>query len=113
MLGGAGVATYAVANPSGDANAGAARGKRPVAVHGLALKSGGAGARELDRTSTEAFSLVGISWTAAATELDGTAQVRTRSSATGKWSGWQSLDLGFRPVDRAEPGAKDARGASQ
>ncbi|MEU1041776.1 FG-GAP-like repeat-containing protein [Streptomyces sp. NPDC005551] len=113
VLGGAGVVSYAVANPSGGPAADAARGKRPVAVHGLTPKNGGAGARELPRTGTDPFSLVGVSWTGAAAELDGTAQVRTRSSETGKWSGWQSLDVGFRPVDSAEPGAKDARGTSR
>ncbi|MGW5178212.1 FG-GAP-like repeat-containing protein [Streptomyces sp. NPDC004082] len=112
VLGGAGVVTYAVANPS-DGPADAARGKRPVTVHGLALKSGAAGARELPRTGTDAFSLVGVSWTGAKTELDGTAQVRTRSSATGRWTGWQSLDVAFRPVDGAEPGAQEARGVSR
>ncbi|MEU9468467.1 FG-GAP-like repeat-containing protein [Streptomyces avermitilis] len=111
VAGGAGVVTYAVASPSSDAADDVARGKRPVEVHDLALKAGTSGSRELARTTTEAFSIVGVSWTGAARELDGTAQVRTRSTGTGEWSGWRSLAPGL-PVDRTEPGAKNARGAS-
>ncbi|MBV1935416.1 FG-GAP repeat protein [Streptomyces sp. BV286] len=112
VLGGAGAVTYAVANPSADPSVDAARSKRPVKVHELAMRSDGADRREVERTSTEQFSLLGISWTGARTELDGTAQVRTRSLDTGDWTGWQNLDLELHPVDKAEPGAKDARGAS-
>jgi len=105
VAGGAGVVTYAVASPGGDAAAGAGRARRPVEVHDLAMKADGGGRRELARTATEAFSLVGVSWTGDAQGFDGTAQVRTRSSATGAWSGWRSLTV--------EPGAQDVRGASE
>ncbi|WP_240436983.1 FG-GAP-like repeat-containing protein [Streptomyces sporangiiformans] len=111
VLGGAGAVTYAMADPSSGPAADVARGKRPVKVHDLAMKSDGTG-RRVARTGTDAFSLLGVSWTGSATPLDGTAQVRTRSSETGKWTGWQSLDLEAHPVDKAEPDAKEARGAS-
>ncbi|MEU9189961.1 FG-GAP-like repeat-containing protein [Streptomyces sp. NPDC048484] len=112
VLGGAGAVTYAVADPSAAPSVDAARSKRPVKVHELTMRSDGTGRREVERTSTEQFSLLGISWTGAKAELDGTAQVRTRALGAGEWTGWQNLDLEPHPVDKAEPGAKDARGAS-
>ncbi|MGP4044968.1 FG-GAP-like repeat-containing protein [Streptomyces sp. 2A115] len=112
VLGGAGAVTYAVANPSADPAVDTARSKRPVKVHELTMKSDGTGRREVERTGTEPFSLLGVSWTGSKTVLDGTAQVRTRDSETGKWTGWQNLDLEAEPVDKAEPDAKEARGAS-
>jgi FG-GAP repeat protein/N-acetylmuramoyl-L-alanine amidase-like protein/VCBS repeat protein len=112
VLGGAGAVTYAVANPSTDPAVDVARSKRPVKVHELTMTSDGSDRREVERTSTEQFSLLGVTWTGAKTELDGTAQVRTRDLATGEWTGWQNLDLEPHPVDKAEPGAKEARGAS-
>jgi hypothetical protein len=112
VLGGAGAVTYAVANPSDGPSADAARTKRSVKVHELTMESAGTGRREVGRTSTRQFSLLGISWTGAKTELDGTAQVRTRALGTGGWTGWQNLDLEPHPVDQAEPGAEEARGAS-
>ncbi|MFD8819875.1 peptidoglycan recognition protein, partial [Streptomyces sp. NPDC059627] len=38
------------------------------------------------------FSLVGVVWDNPGTELRGRVQVRTRSAATGHWSGWQDVD---------------------
>ncbi|MFI1445145.1 FG-GAP-like repeat-containing protein [Streptomyces fructofermentans] len=104
--------TYAVANPAADPSDDAVRTKRPVRVQELAMRSDGADRREVERTDTRPFSLLGVTWTGARTELDGTAQVRTRSTGTGEWTGWQNLDVELHPVDRSEPGAKEARGAS-
>ncbi|WP_314411087.1 FG-GAP-like repeat-containing protein [Streptomyces kroppenstedtii] len=112
VLAGAGAVTYAVANPGDDPSVDAGRGKRPVQVHELAMSTDGAGRREVERTSTARFSLLGVSWTGAKAELDGTAQVRTRAVGSGEWTGWQNLDLEPHPVDRAEAGAEQARGAS-
>ncbi|MFK0285590.1 peptidoglycan recognition protein [Streptomyces sp. NPDC090499] len=44
------------------------------------------------RTGVRHFSLVGVSWDDPGTELLGRVQVRTRSVATGRWSGWQDVD---------------------
>ena len=112
MLGGAGAVTYAVATPSPDPAVSAAGSKRPVTVHELAMRSDGSGRRKVERTSTRQFSLLGVTWTGSKTEFDGTAQVRTRDLATGEWTGWRNLDLEPHPVDGAEPGAEEARGAS-
>ncbi|PIB04798.1 hypothetical protein B1C81_31800 [Streptomyces sp. HG99] len=103
-----------MADPGSDQAADVARSKRPVKVHDLAMKATGTGKLELAKTGTEAFSLLGVSWTEDAKRLKGTAQVRTRSVETGEWSGWQNLDVDeAHPVDRAEPGAQDAHGGSE
>ncbi|WP_327353892.1 FG-GAP-like repeat-containing protein [Streptomyces sp. NBC_01304] len=93
VLGGAGAVTYATAGQSDSTDAAGERTKRPAEVHDIALKADGSDERELPRTGTELFSLLGVSWDGAKKELDGTAQVRTRSVETGQWSGWQGLDL--------------------
>ncbi|MGW2957300.1 N-acetylmuramoyl-L-alanine amidase [Streptomyces sp. NPDC001220] len=109
VLGGGGVATYAVAGPSG--HGAAEQAKRPVKVYELALKDGASGERELPRTNTARFSMLGVSWTGATKRLHGTAQVRTRSVASGKWTAWQDLEAADPLEDpQAEP---DARGASE
>lgn len=109
VLGGGGVVTYAVASPSADPGAGH-RAKRPVKVYDLALKGTRSDRRELPRTGTQQFSMVGVSWTGATRELDGTVQVRTRSRETGEWSAWQGLEVNVDPLETPEPGV---RGASE
>ncbi|MGW0530633.1 FG-GAP-like repeat-containing protein [Streptomyces sp. NPDC003032] len=99
--------TYAVADPGTDGRTGAdPRAKRPVSVHDLALKGDGAAKRELPRTSTEQFSLLGVSWSGATEELKGSAQVRTRALGSGEWSGWRGLDLEPHPPEKAEAEAE-------
>ncbi|MBL1120663.1 peptidoglycan recognition protein [Streptomyces sp. 110] len=109
ILGGGGVVTYAVASSSGHPGA-TGRAKRPVKVYDLALQGTASGRRELPRTDTEQFSMLGVSWTGAANRLDGTAQVRTRSRESGEWSTWQDLELNVDPLEK--PGPK-VRGASE
>nr|WP_308429595.1 FG-GAP-like repeat-containing protein [Streptomyces longisporoflavus] len=109
VLGGAGAVTYAMADPSaGDRPASVSRDKRPVSVHDIALKADGAEERELPRTSTEQFSLLGVSWTGVTKELEGTAEVRTRSVESGKWTGWQHLGLELHLPEKAEAGMRAA-----
>jgi uncharacterized protein with LGFP repeats len=107
VLGGGGFATYALAGPSADGGAGV-RAKRPVKVYDLTLKGTGGARRELPRTGTGQFSLLGVSWTEAAKKIDGTAQVRTRDSESGEWSGWQDLELDQDPAEGAERGTRSA-----
>lgn len=111
VLGGGGIATYAAASPSTD-TAGDLQPKRPVKVYNLALKAPETGERELPRTETKQFSLLGISWTGATKRLDGKAQVRTRSIDTGAWTSWQDLETNADPVEDADERA-GARGASE
>ncbi|WP_435211494.1 FG-GAP-like repeat-containing protein [Streptomyces sp. bgisy034] len=103
------MATYALAGQPEDPGA-AGRAKRPVKVYDLALKGSGSRERELPRTSTQQFSLLGVSWSGATKEIDGTAQVRTRSLETGEWSAWQDLEVDADPPESVEPGM---RGASE
>ncbi|MFF9274539.1 peptidoglycan recognition protein family protein [Streptomyces griseosporeus] len=109
VLGGGGVVSYAVASPSSGGDA-AGQAKRPVKVFSLALKGTSAGKRELPRTETQQFSLVGVTWTGVTRKLDGRAQVRTRSLETGEWSAWRDLEVDTDPLEDPEPGM---RGASE
>ncbi|WP_405746150.1 peptidoglycan recognition protein [Streptomyces canus] len=111
VLGGGGIATYAVASPSTDA-AGDVQPKRPVKVYDLTLKGTAAGKRELPRTETKEFSLLGVSWTGVTKPLEGRAQVRTRSSDTGEWTAWQDLETNIDPPEDPEE-RSGARGASE
>ncbi|MFJ9006492.1 peptidoglycan recognition protein [Streptomyces canus] len=111
VLGGGGIATYAVASPSNDA-AGDVQPKRPVKVYDLTLKGTAAGKRELPRTETKEFSLLGVSWTGVTKPLEGKAQVRTRSSDTGEWTAWQDLETNIDPPEDPEE-RSGARGASE
>ncbi|MGW6400377.1 peptidoglycan recognition protein family protein [Streptomyces sp. NPDC055134] len=110
VLGGGGVAAYAVASPSDGGGGVALRDKRPVKVYDLALPATATDRRELPRKDTEQFSLLGVSWTGATKRLHGTAQVRTHSIATGEWSGWRDLELDVDPLEKPEAGT---RGASE
>jgi uncharacterized protein with LGFP repeats len=101
VLGGAGVVTIATANPS-DAPKKPHQEARAAKLRTLELAKGGARKRELPNTDTEPFSLVGVGWDSPAAEVEGTAQVRTRSAETGKWSGWQALDLEAHRPEGAE-----------
>lgn len=56
---------------------------------GSAVPPAGAGLRQ---RNSHPFSLVGVVWDDADTELHGTVQVRTRATGTEKWSGWQDLE---------------------
>ncbi|MGW3952612.1 peptidoglycan recognition protein family protein [Streptomyces sp. NPDC004752] len=53
---------------------------------------GSAPEQGVHRRDVRHFSLVGVVWDNPGTELHGQVQVRTRSAATGKWSGWQDVE---------------------
>ncbi|OON74436.1 FG-GAP-like repeat-containing protein [Streptomyces tsukubensis] len=88
--------------------AGAVRVKRPSRVRDLALKSEGRASKELPRTKTEPFSLLGVSWDGVAAGIEGTAEVRTRATETGDWTGWKKLDLDAHRAEKAEAGTRAA-----
>ncbi|MEU6145489.1 peptidoglycan recognition protein [Streptomyces sp. NPDC047081] len=111
VLGGGGVVSYAVASPSSGQGA-VGQAKRPVKVYDLSLKDTASGKRELPRTETKQFSMLGVSWTGAKARLHGTAQVRTRSVETGEWTAWKDLEADVDPLQDPEADA-DARGASE
>ncbi|MDX6310673.1 MAG: hypothetical protein QOF44_137, partial [Streptomyces sp.] len=97
----------ALANPSDD---GGRTKVRKGGVQALALKEAGSHKRELPQTDTGSFSMLGVSWKGAKAQIKGTAQVRTRSSETGEWSGWQKLEAGDAQPDEVGAGV---RGASE
>lgn len=62
--------------------------------------------RTLHQREVQPFSLVGVVWEDAASELHGTVQVRTREVGTGAWSGWQDLET--HTADHgADPGSRE------
>ncbi|MFB7218942.1 FG-GAP-like repeat-containing protein [Streptomyces sp. NPDC056227] len=104
VLGGAGVMTVAIANPS-DGTAGPKGPKaRPATLRSLAISGGTATQRQLPTTSTAPFSLVGIGWDGTA-KVDATAQVRTRSADKGTWSSWRELEVSPDGPDGREQAA--------
>ncbi|MFJ4964512.1 N-acetylmuramoyl-L-alanine amidase [Streptomyces sp. NPDC088729] len=54
--------------------------------------SGAAATQGLTRRDARPFSLVGVVWDDAGTELHGTVQIRTRATGTGTWSDWQDVE---------------------
>ncbi|HEU4349486.1 MAG TPA: N-acetylmuramoyl-L-alanine amidase [Actinoplanes sp.] len=75
---------------------------------GTARAEAAAGAPAVTERRTQPFSLLGVTWTDPRARLAGTIEVRTRSVATGRWSGWQPLESdGTSPAD---PGSVDGAG---
>lgn len=65
--------------------------------------------RGLSPRDAHRFSLVGVVWDDVDTELHGTVQVRTRATATGRWSGWQDLET--HNADHAADAGSAERGS--
>ncbi|MFJ4847479.1 N-acetylmuramoyl-L-alanine amidase [Streptomyces sp. NPDC088733] len=85
----------------------------PLATSGRAL--GSPLAEGLSERSVKPFSLLGVTWDDARTDLEGTVQVRTRSVGTGIWSAWQDVESHSEDApDAGSPEATEAgvRGAT-
>ncbi|MET8577043.1 peptidoglycan recognition protein [Streptomyces sp. NPDC005012] len=69
--------------------------------------------RGLARRDVRPFSLVGVVWDDPGAELHGRVQVRTRATATGKWSPWEDLET-HTSEHGADPGTDEdaARGGT-
>ncbi|MFB7370759.1 N-acetylmuramoyl-L-alanine amidase [Streptomyces sp. NPDC056222] len=94
-------ATLGATSPTAPAAAQPPDGVRSIALYGF-----DPGRRALPARRTEPFSMVGVTWADSRAELGGTAQVRTRDSVTGVWSGWRDLELDVRtPAIEAGAGA--------
>ncbi|MZE44657.1 hypothetical protein GTY49_17215, partial [Streptomyces sp. SID5477] len=111
VLAGTGVTAVSVTGGSG--GTGADDTSRPARAHTLALDGKDAKKRELPRTETQLFSLIGVSWEDGADDFEGTAQIRTRSAESGTWTGWRDLDFGIRAPETEEGDASGVRGASE
>ncbi|MFJ1927022.1 N-acetylmuramoyl-L-alanine amidase [Streptomyces sp. NPDC088131] len=81
-------------SPLSTASARAPGERAPAAGQGLAERD------------VHPFSMVGVVWDDVNTELHGTAQVRTRSTGTGRWSGWQDLET-HNAEHAADPGTAE------
>lgn len=109
----AGTGVTAVAVTGGSEGTGADDNSRPAKAHTLALDGKDAKQRELPRTETQLFSLVGVSWEDSADVFEGTAQIRTRSADDGTWTDWRDLDFDIRAPESQEGDDSGVRGASE
>ncbi|MEV0638618.1 hypothetical protein AB0I77_27495 [Streptomyces sp. NPDC050619] len=58
--------------------------------------------------------MISVTWSDAQATLGGTAQIRTRSATTGRWSPWRGFELDFQPPELGtERAADDLRGGTE
>ncbi|WP_406450779.1 N-acetylmuramoyl-L-alanine amidase [Streptomyces sp. NBC_00876] len=82
-----------------------------ASVRATGAPAAAAAGQGLPERDAQPFSMVGVVWDDVDTELHGTAQVRTRATGTGRWSGWQDLQT-HNAEHGADPGsAERASGA--
>lgn len=114
FVGGAG-AVVALNVSSADGGA-SSSSRQPHVVHtsvdSLGLSGASSGERRLGARSTKPFRMLAVSWSNPRAQLDGTVQVKTKSSVTGRWSGWQRLAAGDALPDPAERDRAGVRGAT-
>ncbi|MEU6663661.1 FG-GAP-like repeat-containing protein [Streptomyces sp. NPDC046821] len=92
VLGGAGVVTYAMADPGNGAGS-ENEPRRASAVHTLGLTTKGSDRKVVPQKSTDRFSAVILTWKNPHTKLAGTAQVRARNVGSGAWTDWLSMPV--------------------
>ncbi|MGP3773859.1 N-acetylmuramoyl-L-alanine amidase [Streptomyces sp. SDT5-1] len=109
VVGGAGVVSYAMADPGTDAAGVAAH--RPAAVHTLSLETR-TDRKVVPRKATEPFGAVSVTWKNPKDRIDGTAQFRARDAASGAWGTWTTLPKDTNDADGAEREAADIRGGT-
>ncbi|WP_307795547.1 N-acetylmuramoyl-L-alanine amidase [Actinacidiphila acididurans] len=102
-------ATGAIVVLSGTQSGVVADGLVPTSVRSLDL-SGSGSQRVLPERTTKPFSMVGVTWTNARSALHGSVQVRTRSAATGTWTGWEAMAPSDEIPDPAERDRHGVRG---
>ncbi|MFF8728330.1 peptidoglycan recognition protein [Streptomyces sp. NPDC015171] len=105
----------AAGRPAGTAVPGSTR-SLPLVPLARERALGGVPEQGLYRVGIGRFALLGVVWDDPRTELRGRVRVRTRSAATGEWSGWQDVepdntDHGADP-GTAERSARQVRGAT-
>ncbi|MFF9152997.1 FG-GAP-like repeat-containing protein [Streptomyces sp. NPDC014846] len=111
VLSGAGIVSYAMADPPAQSD-GKGQSRRP-SVHTLRLEDRGTGRRGLGRRGTDRFSALLLTWNDADADAKGTPEVRTRDREDGSWSGWRKLPDDPYQADGAEAGrAGDVRGGT-
>ncbi|GGZ13043.1 hypothetical protein GCM10010343_44850 [Streptomyces avidinii] len=89
---------------------------RAPGVPGMSASAGRPETQGLTPREVKTFSLVGVIWDDAATELHGRVQVRTRSVRTAAWSDWQDVETHngehAADPDAAERGSRPIHGAT-
>ncbi|MEU6007212.1 FG-GAP-like repeat-containing protein [Streptomyces sp. NPDC047453] len=108
MLTGAGVVTYAMAYPAEQPRG---HGRIP-AVQTLRPADQGEGHWALPQWDTDRFSAALLTWDDPRAELGGTAELRSRSVATGEWSDWRRLPDDPLSADGAEARRAGIRGGT-
>ncbi|OXY96459.1 peptidoglycan recognition protein family protein [Streptomyces diastatochromogenes] len=78
----------------------------PLVPRSRSRVAGAAPEQGLYRAGVRHFSLVGVVWDDPDTELHGRAQVRTRSAASGAWTGWQDIET-HNGEHGADPGTAE------
>ncbi|GKQ40931.1 hypothetical protein ALMP_74500 [Streptomyces sp. A012304] len=111
VVSGAGVVTYAIADPGAQAG-GKSAARKPV-THTLKLKDHGGGRKGLEQRETERFSAVVVTWDDPRASAKGTPEVRTRDLDSGAWSDWQRLPAEPNQADGAEGARAGLRGATE
>ncbi|WP_030543991.1 peptidoglycan recognition protein [Streptomyces albus] len=84
----------------------------PLSAPAGADRSAGAAAHVLPARTVRPYSMLGIVWDDAGEELHGRAQVRTRSTASGQWSGWRDLSAHHDDAPDPAPGERPRGGTA-
>ncbi|MGX1132689.1 uncharacterized protein with LGFP repeats [Streptomyces glaucescens] len=85
------LAALGLTGPAGQAHA-----EGTGTVHTIDILGSDPMHRAVPRRATQPFRMVGVTWDDPHTALEGTVEVRTRSAATGEWTGWRALDTDAR-----------------
>ncbi|MEB8338629.1 N-acetylmuramoyl-L-alanine amidase [Streptomyces endophyticus] len=109
VVGGAGVVSYAMAEPGTEVAGTAAY--RAAAVHTLGLETK-ADRKVVPQKSTKPFNAVSVTWKNPKDKIDGTAQFRARDAASGAWGSWTTLPKDTNDADGAEREGTDIRGGT-
>lgn len=94
----------------GSVDAKSAPARVDVHKNELKVSADGESAR-FEQKDTKPFSLLGVTWTDPAAKVSGTVEARTRSVATGEWTGW--LPLATDVDGRTETGQAGVRGTTE
>ncbi|MER5947319.1 N-acetylmuramoyl-L-alanine amidase [Streptomyces sp. NPDC001904] len=109
VLGGAGVVTYAMADPG--ATSDGAPAHRAAAVHSVSMQTKD-DRKVVPQKSTQLFSAVTVTWSDPEDTLDGSAQFRSRDAESGDWSAWTALPKETIDADGAERERAALRGGT-
>ena len=88
------------------------KAETPLRSLDIAPKSTAATKLDVPQRPTETFSMLGIAWTDPDAVPAGAMQVKTRDAKTGRWSGWQTLEVSERGPDRGSEGQRPGSGAT-